>query len=1241
MSSPEAVIVPVRVTALMVNDAVRNQDWRRWRPDFTRRSDLGPEPDPLNQPVSRPDTGVLVHWELPAALRAGALQPDGTTAYAAVPTRWLVVRYGGRTGTDERSAAGWLVHSDHLSDTEAADNSPYAVPASATDPTPVPKRVGRVRPLDGDLSEPAEPAGVLSGPLTAIGPGLPTFATYQPYNMGVFSMHDPLTGLTGDPLDLSYLVMGWYGTDANDPLAGVTAGPPAEFMEKITERLERLGWDCPVPATPVRTVCAGAAVGVRWEKTGVPEPDNDEAPVTEDDPKKRPVTYGVAESSADGISALALAHDTGFWKEPGRLRRLQALQYGLLHQLDTRDGMAAVQQRTREARFEPVAGGFTWDITTPPAVQGEDSQPVRPLPEPEREWLADTNEAQRAYDAAARRLARRQERLSELWWYVQRLNAIIPSLKTARQRVVKGRLEKLKRKVEADLAAFAGKVTAERTALAQAPALLKAVTPEDLDTAIDAEVKRLTGLWKRAPVGRPIRTPRPVFHNAREPVVLIKGAKATRLLDDPAVIPCRLSGETVTKAGENAAVTALLPPGWAAVADMIPANVPADLPGNLLTEFAALDRYRAPATATFADQAAPVAWSAPDRRVRAVRRATALWKQPWTPLLLVWEAEYFAVPYHHYQDAGRSDPRKNWEFGDDFYQWRGEGDAAEDKAVPRSVSGSILLSAHAVDNIAERLQNVDSEAPGQSEEFLHAVGDLARHLADAGGGTDLISQALDGFTEKLTGRESRVRPRPDAAVADILDGHHTFAPRALSAVTREPADPAPDENWLAAPGYEPYRAGQFRFNRLFLVDRFGRGYEVVQTADRPDQRPAPARAATVVPDAKDPRKPGDADALVHVGRQRSWAPHLFQLRPRLPQPARLGFDFVSRLDDAQVAFSADAGDQISAWIVPSYFDGALLCMAADGRLLGELRPDQDALVFERYHADAPTLGRDSAEHPHLARFLNGLDSRDDRVRSLEDLIAAVEAARLAIVPDRPSASHPTLRMLGHPLALMRARLELEGDAEPIVPILPSRLAADPPTADYQEYAWPVLLGSNSSFEDGLIGYFDQDDYTRLYAVAPPRNPPEGYVAGRHKGAGLALRLGDSRLVTLLADPWAGVQANTHILPTGYLRPDVDYISHALARMDAVFHVGPVLGRLQGVTVERGDGTETVTQAFSLPLPVVESGEWTWRRPDGTTIAVTATDTTARITPESRTHLRTGLLHLANGMTRRHDSPTRP
>ncbi|WP_165969378.1 hypothetical protein, partial [Actinomadura sp. KC06] len=725
--------------------------------------------------------------------------------------------------------------------------------------------------------------------------------------------------------------------------------------------------------------------------------------------------------------------------------------------------------------------------------------------------------------------------------------------------------------------------------------------------------------------------PRPAFHQAREPIVLIKGARAARLLDDTGTLNCRLAGQLLTKA-DDTAVSATEPPGFAALKNTFPATFPSGLADGVLAEFATLDQHCAPTTAVFADNATPVGWTSDDPRVRAVRWAVTTWKQPWTPLHLVWEGEYFAIPYNDYKDQ----TRRNWVITDDGYVWRGKGDADDGKAVPRRISGQIALTAHAVHNIAERLARIDDEAPGQPAPFRSAVQDLLSYFTDpTAKGGDLISQALDGFTEQLTGRRSLVRPRPDADMAELLDGHHTYAPRDLQAVTKLPQNPGIDENWVEAPYYVPFRAGQFRLTRLFLVDRFGRGHQIVHTEDAPDQRPDPARAATVIPDSKDPNHSAAADALVHVERQDLWKPHLFHLRPRLPQPARLGFDVVSNLDDTSPAPNSSSGDQISGWIVPNYFDQALLCMAPDGLLLGELRPKNDTeLQFERFHDDAPVLGHPSSAYPHLADFVNGLNSRNDRVKSLADMLAAVERARLTIAPYRPSSAHPTLHMLGRPLALLRARLELEPDAEPVVPIRPSLLGADPPTAEYQKYSWPILLGSTASFSDGLVGYFDQSDYATLYTVSPPDQLESTYVTGRGDGAHLALALGESRLVTLLTDPWGGVQATMFILPTGYLALDPDSVARALARMDAIFHLGPVLGSPRTVTVKTADLTEAKVNAFALPLPVVEAGTWSWQHPDGTRTDVAATDAAAHITPEFGARLRTGLLRLANGLSRR-------
>src|SRR5437868_5727123 len=292
MSTHEAVLVPVRVTALMVNADVKSTYWRRWGAEFGGYRHLSPEPDPLTVSASSPPPGVLLHWELPLALRNGMVQADGTSTYPDVPNRWLVVRYSGTSGN--RSATGWLVQSDCLRDTASTDNSPYAVPTSNEDPTPVRRYIGRVLPLSRDLITPTSTAK-----LTAIGPGLPAFSLYQPYNLGVFSLHDNLSDLTGDRRALAYLVMGWYDGNARDPLADAT---PA----KMREVLERLGWDAPLPTTTARTVCTGAVTGVVWTQSGTPS--DDEAPKDELDPQKRPISYGVAESTADGVSALAAAY---------------------------------------------------------------------------------------------------------------------------------------------------------------------------------------------------------------------------------------------------------------------------------------------------------------------------------------------------------------------------------------------------------------------------------------------------------------------------------------------------------------------------------------------------------------------------------------------------------------------------------------------------------------------------------------------------------------------------------------------------------------------------------------------------------------------------------------------------------------------------------------------------------------------------------------------------------------------
>ncbi|MFG2910420.1 hypothetical protein ACGF13_35910 [Kitasatospora sp. NPDC048286] len=313
------LVVPLQVDALVINDDIRqSEDFQRWLPDFDKLNRrLSPEPAPfedLDDVPGDPELdGVLVHWRLPEALARGDQDPaTGRTVFPLVPNRWLVVRYRGTGAT--RAAAGWVVHSDFLEadypDTQWSGSSPFLVPPDRPGgDRPTGTWAGRKHDLDpvadGPWQEP-DPRPLF---LTAIGPGLPAFAAYQPYNEDVFSLHDPLGGVL-DTDTLSYQVIGWYSDPAQDILAG-----ESEF----DTLLAALGWSAPDGSQPARrSLYAGTALAVQWERQHLP--------LWPAKPLGQDVKVAVGHNTADAYAALTAAR-TGS-PETGRL--LSALHAGLL-----------------------------------------------------------------------------------------------------------------------------------------------------------------------------------------------------------------------------------------------------------------------------------------------------------------------------------------------------------------------------------------------------------------------------------------------------------------------------------------------------------------------------------------------------------------------------------------------------------------------------------------------------------------------------------------------------------------------------------------------------------------------------------------------------------------------------------------------------------------------------------------------------------------------------------------------
>ncbi|GLX42286.1 hypothetical protein Sros01_83580 [Streptomyces roseochromogenus] len=211
--------------------------------------------------------GVHVQWQLPEALTEGLYGPEsGRPVFPLVPNRWLVVRY--QRPADARKAVGWVVQSDHLDIDGPHGARGTAGSLALYDSRTGPAATGRSMDLaSGEWVEPGAEGGLF---LTAVGPGLPTFAVYQPYNKDVFSIHDRPDDAGPDD-SFRYLVVGWYGDGDAETLsksagvgdllppdpAGLTPDPA-----RLTGILDALGWQPSGSSQTPRTAFSGTTLGL-------------------------------------------------------------------------------------------------------------------------------------------------------------------------------------------------------------------------------------------------------------------------------------------------------------------------------------------------------------------------------------------------------------------------------------------------------------------------------------------------------------------------------------------------------------------------------------------------------------------------------------------------------------------------------------------------------------------------------------------------------------------------------------------------------------------------------------------------------------------------------------------------------------------------------------------------------------------------------------------------------------------
>ena len=1192
MSLNNPLIVPLQVNAFAVNQNVlQNQgaNIQRWQYTYAYLNRFTtPMPKPFTGKNTFTSTGVALHWELPLILRQGWQGDSGGMQFPLVPNRWLVVRYSGPLSN--RSAVAWVVQSDALGNsTPLTGGSPYIDPGAETlQPTWVGQVVGL-----SNWSEPDPPQLFL----TAVAPGNNMFAAFQPFCQSVFSLFDPLTGVA-DQDTLSYLVAGWYSDPAKDIIGEwLTDGTSFQAF------LEQAGWKLAAPSSDTATygIYSGLTWGIEWDLNG---------PAQNNTPPAGSVQVALGNTTSDALTALIAAQAQGGQGIDAEL--LEALQYGLLPAYDQPDAQFELQRLIEQSWFGADSGGYRWEIVDAPVDPSAGDPPPPPSPEElqyEAQWLSTLNQQQQALDQAVLALVDLQWNLYQTWWkfgFAQSNGQTNPFPEGTSQAQFQQALD------PNDPTSLISQVHAQQ----QAVAALAASVPTGATQDVLQRAIREYAAGRNLPPTRELKQSalRP-FQSAYDPTVLMQGLKADALLAPVEPLACRFTDQLVTGFTWSGG-TILLPQ----VADAIPtpANlsaVPAQMV-DLLQEFFLLDPTNATMIAqaalgtsdpqTIAALAAGMQDTAGDVGI-APDISLAPWKQPWSPLVLLWDVVWYPIPH----DDGAT---PLWTFDGNDYIWEGAG--FDSTAPSWEYQGSIFLTPQASFNFRAQVEKFIRENPD-----LPGVERLYEFI-DQIDGWDFLSQSLAGLSQMMALRDPAPNLSPSFN-AQTYFGEESFSTLVGSSANYVPRpgipQPQPFQPWPPS-GFQNWRAGQFLIRRLFVVDRFGQSCEVVTSGTESGFRPV--LAPSLVPQV--PVLQQQPDRFV-------------QLPPRLLQPGRLNFDYVSCADDSRILGIDPAVNPVCAWLLHNYLDESIVAYDNAGTALGAVwivTNDQDVQVVHWQPAPgSPYLSiadlLDTPDLVHLGQMLGELQTLGPN--AFRSLIVTIDEAVWNIGGGETTGDFGLTLLAGRPVALLRVRLMFETAGAAVSD--PSwRFTFAPQSNPASAWQFAIRLGEAGQQQDGLIGYFVGSDYAALNAPNPPQdNPDPDYVVPIGTGAGLSLPFDSATAVylTLLTDPRAVIHATTGILPIVTIAVPQPFVEAAFSNMQVSFTIGPLLSDL---VIPEAPGPDDLP-ALVMPRPSLKTGTWSWRQYDGsawTTYEVAQSVPTAQLSNVNPV-LREGLLQLSEAL----------
>jgi len=1257
------VLVPILVDALVLRKP--GGQWAATKMDQTpaegaavNAGSLLPDPFSLS-PESRP-AGVYLHWALPDAFTRGAQTPSATqssgdqpqtsdaeTVFPAIPDRWLVIRLSPSTTHPERRAVkGWILQSHDQNATR--------------------------HDLDG-WKEPGPPPGIQKA-LTALGWGDISWAGYFDNTENRLAMYDDLSGIKQGPL--AYLVCGWYSDSALDPLGPANVASLSQF----NAAMHRLGWALPdvdltqpkasagnhvaaarmvgLPVNRIRTnaqlnsfpafetpsaeglfgfdpasgtystdgswwpqmsLLHGAVVGIGWpgvgwegNPTGVWNPKTLDPSVGQEEPGGPPDPAAIRVALGNTVTEAMARLVATAENRPDETRILEAFQLNALSVLNEPDGASRVDALLHAREFGAIPGDQTTETIWQPPTSVNQAAPANP-PQPGSGTFS------RYQDAPTKTHVG--------------LGTVLVNEVSARSNVSSATSHSLQTVRESQL----------------------------LTGGLSGVINKI-GLFDPQPAPQPgkwiqVQRTGPRSFHPTDPVLLIAGGKASfkhkpgsqskdgllycRLTDDYAD---ELSSSTINIPG----VTPQRP--YLRGADLLErgienGGVPPDCTG-LLNELAVLD----PGSSLHAARSFATSVKLSDTQVASVARslmveqtvwhatrdprvdhgpliaksgiggrlpspiAISLPAKPWNPLRLDWSIDY--LPSMN----GVND----WNLEEIDYEPQ-----AVNLGTAISLKGSSILTQGANNIVASAITKALEQAASAGGSGIRQPGVLIKHISS------VAAAHVEAFTKIVTLQQSQAPqggagvpsidrlPLDDIASAlsdmDVLTGGLDGFTTQLRGGYRGDGTSVPPNGAAPPNPFVQMRSGFLRVNRLRLVDGFGQFVDLLQ----PQQV---FQSSQII----------KSDPMIVDGHD-----DLALLPPRFTSPAKLKFQFVDAKDSGMRAVTDPQGGNtispVCGYLMPNHLDGALEFFDVDGTNLGFVRPQDDTTVmWEEAPGEPSTAGRDPSlaiPNPHAAGIAKALvqwsivdagvpGEKDD---ALQAILRVIDSTLWSVDPFGHSGDEHLALLVGHPVVIVRAQLTLEL-REPIQAELANSAVV------------PLRLGALAHWQDGLFGYFVNDDYTRLYCsdaaaagLARVIGPGTGFLGAINTvpdqltnfaadtgkspvihpyidtSGIIQIRPNQSIDLTLLLEPHSVAHATTGLLPRKEIGLRRDWTDAALAKLSPTFRFGPVL---------------VDPQKIRMPIPVDLNGTWSWdHRADANTweeLAVTNATQDALLSPDPPT-----------------------